>query len=177
MCAGRRGFVHCRPSNGRRGRNSAGSIRSLNDVVMKNRDILIVGLAGALSALCATGLRAGTINANPSNYKAAVSALNPGDTLNLAAGTYPRLNVRGVNGTSAAWITIQGPATGSPAVITVETGNEGCCNLVQLGSTSYLALKNLTVDSANTFAIDGVNSDDTTHDILVENCNFIGQGN
>ena len=93
---------------------------------MKNREVLIVGLAGALSALCATGLRAGTINANPSNYQTLVNGLNPGDTLNLAAGTYPLLFISGINGTAVAPITIQGPASGSPAVITVDSGNPGC---------------------------------------------------
>jgi hypothetical protein len=39
-----------------------------------------------------------------------------------------------------------------------------------------VAIKNLRVDSALVVAIDGVNSRGATHDILVENCTFVGQG-
>jgi len=138
----------------------------------------VVGLAGilALSVCCATGIQAGTISANPSNYKTLVNALNPGDTLNLAAGTYPLLSISGINGTPSAWITIQGPVSGPPAVITVSSANPRCCNLVQLDSVSYLAIRNLRVDSALNEAIDGINARGTTHDILVENCALVGQG-
>ncbi|MEO8369730.1 MAG: hypothetical protein ABI806_11050, partial [Candidatus Solibacter sp.] len=65
-------------------------------------------------------------NAIPSNYTSLMSGLRPGDTLNLAAGTYPRLYINGLRGTTAAWITITGPASGAPATI---TGN-ACCNTV-----------------------------------------------
>jgi hypothetical protein len=73
-------------------------------------------------------------------------------------------------------ITIQGPASGAPAVITVDPANPGCCNVVQLDTVSYVAIRNLRVDSALNEAIDGINARGTTHDILVENCTLVGQG-
>ena len=139
------------------------------------RVVGLIGIALLLSVLPATALRAGVISANPSNYQTLLGGLNPGDTLNLAAGTYPRLSLDGLNGAPGAFITIQGPASGAPAVITVDPGNPVCCNVVQLDSNSYLALKNLRVDSGLT-GMDGVNSRGVTHDILVENCTFVGQG-
>src|SRR4051812_6023579 len=145
---------------------------------MKSPNMRLVGLVGilSLSAFCATGVQAATVNANPSNYQTLVNGLNAGDTLNLAAGTYPLLSISGINGAPSAWITIQGPASGPPAVITVSPGNPGCCNLVQLDTISYIAIKNLRVDSALNEAIDGINARGTTHDILVENCTLVGQG-
>src|SRR4051812_33006427 len=86
-----------------------------------------VGMVGILSlpAFFAAGVQAATINANPSNYQGLVSGLKPGDTLNLAAGTYPRLFLSGINGAPSAWITIQGPGSGSPAMITIDPSNPG----------------------------------------------------
>jgi hypothetical protein len=145
---------------------------------MKNPAMRLAALVGifSLAALCAASIQAATINANPSNYKTLVNALSPGDTLNLAAGTYPLLSISGINGTPSARITIQGPASGPPAVITVNSANPGCCNLVQLDTVSYVAIKNLRVDSALNEAIDGINARGTTHDILIENCTLVGQG-
>jgi nitrous oxidase accessory protein NosD len=138
----------------------------------------VAGLAGilSLSALCAADVQAATITANPSNYQSLINGLKPGDTLNLAAGTYPRLLLSSINGAPSALITIQGPASGAPAVITVDPANPGCCNVVQLDTVSYVAIRNLRVDSALNEAIDGINARGTTHDILVENCTLVGQG-
>jgi hypothetical protein len=127
-------------------------------------------------AVSSPAVEAGVINADPSNYRTLLGTLTPGDTLMLAPGTYPLLPLIRLNGTPQAWITIQGPTTGAPAVISVDPANPGCCNLIQLDSVSYVAIKNLRVDSALVVAIDGVNSRGGTHDILVENCTFVGQG-
>lgn len=119
---------------------------------------------------------AAIINATPADYQSKVSNLIAGDTLNLAAGTYPLLAINGLHGTAAQRITIQGPLTGAPAIITVKPSNTGCCNVIQLeDNTAYLALKNLRVDSAGYNAINGLQSRGTTHDILIENCTFVGQ--
>jgi hypothetical protein len=115
------------------------------------------------------------INATPSNYKTKITSLKAGDTLNLSAGIYPLLNLQNLQGTAQAWITIQGPTTGNPAIIQVNPSNTGCCNLVQLENNAYLAIKNLKVDSGGYYAINGVNGRGTTHDILIERCTFVGQ--
>ncbi len=108
-------------------------------------------------------------------YRTLAGSLAPGDTLLLPSGTYPdRLSVEGFHGTASAWITIMGPASGAPAIITT-TSN--CCNTVQLGGTWYVALKRLTIDSAGIDGIDGINAKgELTHDILIEGCTLTGQG-
>jgi hypothetical protein len=116
-------------------------------------------------------------NATPSDYQTKLSALKPGDTLNLAAGTYPLLSLTNLQGTAKAWITVQGPKTGKSAIIAEKPSNPLCCNLVQLENNAYIAIKNLRVDSAGYDYINGVNGRGTTHHILVENCTFVGQDN
>jgi hypothetical protein len=107
-------------------------------------------------------------------YQTLVGQLAPGDTLLLPAGNYGnRLVLAGLNGTPSGWIVIQGPASGSPARITTSST---CCNTVQLDGTSYVAIRNLTIDSAGIDAIDGINAKgNPTHDILIENCTLVGQ--
>jgi len=133
--------------------------------------------------ICPAAVHASMFTANPNAasgqpgyYQTLADVLSPGDTLMLPAGTYPdRLNLSGMQGTSSAWIVITGPSSGPPARITTSSS---CCNTVQLDGTAYLALVNLTVDSANLDAIDGINAKgNPTHDILIEHCTLIGQGN
>src|SRR5437773_10868765 len=83
------------------------------------------------------------LTADPSNYQSMVSGLRPGDTLNLAAGSYSGdLYIDGLNGTSGAWITIQGPSSGPPAVFLADPSN----NTINISNSSYLAVKHLTCD-------------------------------
>src|SRR5262245_27656543 len=130
----------------------------------------VVALVPAASA------SATVIDATPASYARLIGTLKPGDTLNLAAGTYPLLRREGVNGTASARITIQGPSSGAPAVISINRLAPACCNVIQLENTSFLTLKQLRVDSALSDSIDGINARGTTHDIVVEDCTFVGQG-
>ncbi|MGE5177258.1 MAG: hypothetical protein ACM3JJ_12915, partial [Hyphomicrobiales bacterium] len=116
----------------------------------------------------------GASSGQPGYYRDLVDQLVPGDTLSLPAGTYgDRLSLSSVQGQPGAWITVLGPASGPPAVITTSSL---CCNTVQLGDTWYVAIENITVDSAGLDGIDGINAGGTyTHDILIENCTLIGQ--
>jgi hypothetical protein len=119
-------------------------------------------------------LFAATYQADPTNYRTQLSVLQPGDTLVLNSGTYTLLNVNGLNGTPSAWITITGPASGSPAVI----AGSACCNTVEIINSSYLAITNLTIDSkgiADIFGISAKGSSNLVHDILIENNLLIGQ--
>jgi hypothetical protein len=117
----------------------------------------------------------GATSGQPGYYRTLAGSLAPGDTLYLPAGVYAdRLSLDGLQGTPSAWIVITGPASGPPATITTSST---CCNTVQLGGNAYLALTNLTIDSAGLSAIDGINAKaNPTHDILIENCTLIGQG-
>lgn len=114
-------------------------------------------------------------SATPANYRLLLSKLRPGDTLELAAGTYDRLPITGLRGTADGWITIQGPAVGAPAVIAGRSGY----NTVELVNASHLALKNLRIDSRGRPGAFGLSAKDgaanRTHDIVVENCTFVGQ--
>ena len=85
------------------------------------------------------------VSSGPDYYLNIVDQLQPGDTMQLPAGTYrERLNLNNVQGTTEAWITITGPDNGAPAIISTDSN---CCNTVQLGNSFYVALKNLTIDS------------------------------
>src|SRR5262245_30302333 len=106
---------------------------------------LLATLAAAGESHAATLVADPAATGGPSYYLNLVAQLQPGDTLQLPAGVYrQRLNLSGVQGTPAAWITITGPTSGAAAVITTDSN---CCNNVQLGNTAYVAIKNLTIDS------------------------------
>lgn len=108
---------------------------------------------------------AAEVQADPSDYQEKLGMLQPGDTLVLAPGEYPRLTLNGLHGTPDAWIRITGPESGDPAIIT----SDSCCNTVQLYDSSYLEIANLVIDAQGLF-VDGINAKDSiSHDILIEN--------
>lgn len=105
------------------------------------------------------------ISATPHNYKMLLKQLEPGDVLNLSPGTYRRLTLKGIHGTPEEWITITGPAKGEPAIIVGEAGH----NTVQFYGSSYLAIKNLTIDVRG-LPVDAINAKQfISHHILIEN--------
>jgi hypothetical protein len=107
---------------------------------------------------------AADVPADPSDYQALLGALQPGDRLVLAPGTYTRLTIDGIHGEPDAWITVTGPTEGDPAVVV----GESCCNTVQLYDSSYVAITNLVIDAQGLY-VDAVNAKDTpSHDILIE---------
>lgn len=131
-----------------------------------------------LFALLATPLSAATLQGNPSNYTTQLAAMQPGDTLQLAAGTYTdRLVINGMHGNSGAWITIEGPTTGT-ATFNGVSGN----NTVSLRDCSYVEIKNITVDCLG-LAVDGIKAEGysttphTVHDMLIENVRILNAGN
>ncbi|HKV12851.1 MAG TPA: right-handed parallel beta-helix repeat-containing protein, partial [Thermoanaerobaculia bacterium] len=109
-----------------------------------------------------------TIQANPSNYRSYIGGLLPGDRLQLAAGTYTTgLNLWNKRGEPGKCIVIEGPASGSPALF---TGSD-TFNLVSLKDTSYVAVRNLTLDGQSRLG-DGVKAEAgavSVHHILLEN--------
>ena len=96
-----------------------------------------------------------TIQANPSTYKSLLTTLQPGDRLLLAAGTYNKqLLAWNLNGQPNRCIVIEGPATGSPAVLT----GSNTYNTISLKNASYLVFRNLTLDGLNLLG-DGVKAE------------------
>jgi len=134
-----------------------------------------LGLAAA--ALVIFGARpAWAIDADPATYEALVPTLVPGDTLDLAAGTYTgNLDIVGIAGTEDAPIVIQGPADGSA----VFTGN-ACCNTIEITDASFIVIKNLTVDGQGLPGVFGVSAKggeaNDVHHITIEGCRFVGHG-
>ena len=108
-----------------------------------------------------------TIQANPSTYKSLLSGLLPGDRLQLPAGTYTQgLNLWNKNGQPNKCIVIEGPASGSPAIFT----GSNAWNIVSLKDSSYIAVRNLTLDGLN-LPGNGVKAEAgsvSTHHILLE---------
>jgi hypothetical protein len=126
-------------------------------------------LASSLAALAyltlAAQAHAGVISANPSNYRTLLNNLQPGDTLQLAAGTYTQgLPLDNKAGTASAPIIIRGPDDQS-AVFQAQD----CCNTVQLRDTSYVQVLNLTLDGLGKDGPFGVDSSGNSHDITLEN--------
>src|SRR5690349_6620083 len=134
-------------------------------------------------AILAVGLRlyaihpavAAVRNGDPSNYRALLPTMQAGDTLNLAPGTYPRLNLVRLNGKPDAWITIAGPSSGAPAII----AGQPEYNTVEILDCSYLAIENLRIDSRGIPGAFGLSArhheQNLTHDIRIEGNTFVGQ--
>jgi hypothetical protein len=105
------------------------------------------------------------IPATPYDYKMLLKQLEPGDVLSLSPGTYSRLTLKNIHGTPEEWITITGPSKGKPAITVGEAGY----NTVQLYGSSYLAIKNLTIDVRG-LPVDAINAKQfISHHILIEN--------
>ena len=133
------------------------------------RGLVVIALSNA------THLCAATVNADPANYRTLLPALKPGDTLNLAPGKYPRLPINHLNGKEAEWITITGPASGQPAVI---TGSYGY-NTVEISNSSYVAIEHLRIDSRGIPGVFGISArggeSNRTHHIRLESNILVGQ--
>ncbi len=116
------------------------------------------------------------IQATPATYQGLVTALQPGDLLRLAAGTYPGgLSINGLEGEPGNCIVIEGPTGGSPAVFTGSNSR----NTVSIRDSGYLVIRNLTLDGLGLLG-DGVKAEGTAswaHHITLENLHIIGHGN
>ncbi len=131
---------------------------------------------GALLLYSAVAAQAATIQADQTNYQSLISSLKPGDTLVLAPGDYTGLlNIRGVNGTPDAWITIKGPDSGPKPRFLGDP--RVCCNTIEIRTGSYFALENLVIDGQNIDGIFGISAAGSdTHHVRIENCTIVGHG-
>jgi hypothetical protein len=125
--------------------------------------------------------RAGGFNADPSNYVQMLATLKPGDTLHLAAGTYAPtgstpLPLSTLNGRPSQWITVTGPAADPPTAVFVASP-DGCCNVVEITDSSYLAIDNLYIDGNHVNSAFGISAggdaSNLVHDIQIEGCTLV----
>jgi hypothetical protein len=136
------------------------------------RKSLARSLVLAVVACSSEGLAA-DIQATPADYTAKLGSLEPGDTLHLDAGTYgDLLAISGLNGTESAPITITGPESGGTAVFVADPGP--CCNTVEISDSSYVVVKNLTIDGNHVDGAFGVSAKDgAVHHITIDGCIFL----
>ena len=134
--------------------------------------ILLCVAAGSNGFLA---LHAEIRKARPSNYQDQLRKLKPGDTLTLAPGRYPGLDLSNLNGTPTAWITVTGPDSDPPAVI---VGGDDR-NTVEIQNCSYLAIENLRIDSRGIPGAFGISAKggrrNLTHHIRVRGNTLVGQ--
>ncbi len=139
----------------------------------------------AVVLLLETPAHAADVNADPSNYVQMLATLKPGDTLHLAAGMYAPtgstpLPIANLNGTASQWITVTGPAADPPTAV-FRASPDGCCNIVDITSSSYLAIENLDVDGNHVNGAFGISAGGGTsnlvHDIRVEGCTLVNIDN
>jgi hypothetical protein len=128
-----------------------------------------------LALLSARGAVASEVAVTPSTFRAALTALRPGDTLRLASGTYPHFTIANLNGSPSAWITITGPTSGDPAIVQADPSL--CCNTIEIENSSYVAIQRLTIDGMNLDGVFGLSAKGDTanlvHDIRIEYSSFI----
>lgn len=118
--------------------------------------------------------RAAIIPADPSNYRSLIPTLQPGDTLELAAGDYPDgLPITDLEGTANDPIVITGPESGGPAVL---LGN-GSRNTVSIRRSAYITIRYLTMDGLLIDNVDAVklegDADNWGHHITIEHCTIV----
>lgn len=140
------------------------------------RGWIVCGALWGIAGLTFPHAAAAVYHAGPSSYAGRVGRLKSGDRLELAAGAYPGLTIKGLRGDPSAWIVITGPAFGAPAVVM----GSACCNVVEIVNSSFVSIENLTIDSKGIEGTFGVSAKDglanLTHDIQIQNNRFIGQG-
>ena len=119
---------------------------------------------------CAGTVAERVLQGDPTNYRALLPTLVPGDLLELTAGDYTQgLPLVDVHGESGRCIVIAGPEAWPPLVrFEVRT----CCNTISLSDSSYLVLRNLEVDgTGDTVSADGVKAESTStavHHVTLE---------
>jgi hypothetical protein len=134
-------------------------------------------IAGLFFAAHSQPAPAADLHGNPSNYRAMLGALKPGDTLILAPGVYrDGLPLHNLKGTPDHPIRIAGPAEEPPAEF---LGREGH-NTVSLSNTAHVHIGRLVLNGAN-LAVGAVKAEGhkscvSVHHIVLEDLLIIGHG-
>jgi hypothetical protein len=149
--------------------------------IAHRRHAVAAALAASIVGSHATLARAADVNADPSNYTQMLATLEPGDTLHLAAGTYAPtgstpLPLSNLKGTASQWITVTGPAAEPPTAV-FRASPDGCCDIVEITNSSYLAIENLYIDGNHVSGAFGISAKGGTsnlvHDIRVDGNTFV----
>jgi len=127
--------------------------------------------AGMSLQACAT-----IYDVHPTNYRALLHELRPGDELHLAPGEYVEgLPLSGVVGTAKAPVVIKGPTRHAHAVLLARRGH----NTISIQNSAYVTIKNLVLEGQG-LPVDGVKCEghaDFAHHITLENLTIRGHGN
>lgn len=119
-------------------------------------------------AFCTRPGAGAVVEAGPTDYRDAVAAMQPGDTVRLAAGMYADgLDVTDKNGTADACFVIEAADPADPPIF---LGTDGR-NVLSLRDSSFVVLRGLEVDGSNGAEGDGLKAEGTaanTHHIVVE---------
>lgn len=133
--------------------------------------VSVLGLALSPTLLFATDYT-GTAD----TYLERLRELQAGDRLLLQPGQYQDgLKIHGLQGTAGAQITIQGPASGAPAVF---LGRENA-NTVSIKDSAYVVIRNLVLDGQN-LPVDAVKAEGRSswaHHIALEHLFIVNHGN
>lgn len=132
--------------------------------------------AAAVWAMPLMGAGAETIKAGPSNYRAAILRLAPGDRLHLLPGLYlDGLRIRNLHGSAGDPIVIEGGAGGLRPLLAARPGH----NTVSIANSSYVVIRNLDLDGRG-LPVDGVKCEGDAkyaHHITLDNLSIRGHGN
>jgi hypothetical protein len=116
------------------------------------------------------------IPADPTTYRALLASLRPGDTLNLAAGRYDRLELAHLHGAEGHCIVVTGPVSGDPAII---EGTPGV-GTIEIVDSHHLVVRDLRVDSRGFPGAHGISAkggtSNPTHHIILEDNVVVGAG-
>jgi hypothetical protein len=149
---------------------------SFNYFSLMNTKILFLFIGLAVIPQLA---KARIIPATPATFEAKVLGLLPGDSLQLAAGTYTKpLNINGLNGTVSHPIEIIG--TGNSTIF----NGDDCCNTISIRKSAYIVIKNMKLDGLNISGPDGIkaegntaSSPNWTHHITIKNLTIVNYAN
>ena len=115
------------------------------------------------------------MSAGPEDYVNVLRDLKPGDVLSLTPGRYVQgLRIHGLQGTSGAPITIQGPARGAPAILVGRPN----ANTVSILDAAHVVIRNFVVDGRG-LPVDAVKAEGHArfaHHITLENLRIVGHG-
>ncbi len=141
---------------------------------MVERKALALLALGALSGVAGPA-RAAELTATPASYRAVVEALQPGDRLALAAGTYEGLDLHGLAGEPARPIVISGPSSGPRAVVVARP----TAAAISLASARHLELRHLDLDLRG-HPVDGVRAESgstAVHHVTLDDLRMYGFAN